>query len=350
MRILFNETYVFVGGGTLGHISPALSLIKLIKEQKKHIKVIFIMTTKEKKYEFLQNNKDIDGILYYDVSGLYRKKIFKNISNVFKIIQTSRKIRKVLINNQVTKVIGMGGYISAIAINIASKLKIKTIIHEQNAVIGLGNKMILSKVDLALSAFPLKEEKFRVVGNPRMQEASSYRKNIVTNNHIVITSGTLGSKIINEEAAKFLMTKKAKEYYTTLITGKKYYEQVISVLGTNQTNYFIVKPFEEHLLEVLSNANLVITRSGATSIFEIIGLGIPAILIPSTNVTNNHQYYNALFIKEKDAGFLLQEEDLNLNTLLKTIEENINNSIYQDNLNKIFKSFENISWGELIIG
>ncbi|MBQ8293591.1 MAG: UDP-N-acetylglucosamine--N-acetylmuramyl-(pentapeptide) pyrophosphoryl-undecaprenol N-acetylglucosamine transferase [Bacilli bacterium] len=340
------QNYIFACGGTLGHIMPAISMAKEIKKKKPLSKIIFIMTIKEKKYQVINDCKEIDEKMYFDISGFDRKNPFNNISNFFKILNVLIKLKSILPTKSI--VIGMGGYISYIVIHSAFKKKIPSIIHEQNVVIGLANKMSLKKVKKVLSAFPLDDEKSITIGNPRMMEADTYLNNKKQNNHLVITSGSLGSKKINDLAVQFLTSEEKENYYTTLVTGKKYYEDVIKRVGTNKTPYFEIIPFKNNMLELFSDANLVISRAGATTIFEIIGLMIPSILIPSPNVTNNHQYYNALFLQKQNACTLLEEDDLTVDILEKNIKKTINNQVISDNLKKIKKSYENINIVEVL--
>ena len=339
------EKIIFACGGTLGHILPAISMIKELRKIYLKEKIILIMTTKEKQYEFINNNRDIDEIYYYDIDGFNRKKLFRNIIGFLRIIKNSKRIKKVIKNSKL--VIGMGGYISAVVLKLAHNLGIKTIIHEQNKIMGLANKMCLPFVDLVLCAFPLENVKKKTVmiGNPRMIEAFKKEKNVITNNHIVVTSGTLGSKTINDMIVRFLLDKRSHKYYTTLVKGKKYYDNTVKILEKVQGEHFVIKPFENDLLELLSNANIVISRAGAGTIFEIIGLAKPSILIPSPNVTNNHQYYNALYISQRQGAKLLEEKDLTIDKLCEDIKEVINNSIIQDNLRKIRKEYNN-NWIE----
>lgn len=328
---------IFACGGTLGHIMPAVSIAHIIKEKDKNTNIIFIMTTKDEKYEFLKNDSCIDRIYYFDIDGLNRKKLVSNIKNIFKILKAIKKIKQII--NPSIMVFGMGGYISAIVIKIANRLGKKTIIHEQNKILGLANKLVYKDVSLVLSSFPLKGVKSTVIGNPRMVDAKKYLGN-KQDNHILITSGSLGSKFVNDLAIKWLKTSYSKKYYTTIITGKGYYEEVKKELGKGL--HFEVLSIVDNLLEYMSKASLVVSRAGATTIFEIIGLEVPSIIIPSPNVTNNHQYFNALYLYEQDASCMLKEEDINIEIFNKYIENTINNSVLIDNLKKIRLEFEEI--------
>ena len=175
-----------------------------------------------------------------------------------------------------------------------SHLYIKTILHEQNAVMGLANKMCLKRVNKVLLTFPIdKIPNSIVIGNPRLIEASRKTLNKISN-HITVLSGSLGSEVINNIIVDFLKTPLSTQYFTTLITGKRYYEEVVKTLGTNKDKHFEVMPLSSNILDIMASSSLIISRSGATTIFEIIGLNIPSILIPSPNVVNNHQYFHML--------------------------------------------------------
>lgn len=340
------ETIVICGGGTLGHILPGISFSKILKQ--KDTKIVFILGVKDKRFDEFINSGKIDEVYYYDVCGLNRKNLFKNILNFIKNCNSFFKIKQLLKTKKPKIVIGMGGYISAIVLKAASSLSIKTILHEQNAVMGLANKMCIKSVNKVLLTFPIDNiPNSIVIGNPRLIEASKIVANKIKN-HITVLSGTLGSKVINNLIVDFLKTSKSTKYYTTLITGKRYYEEVVKSLGTNKDKHFEVMPLSSNILEIMASSSLIISRSGATTIFEIIGLNIPAILIPSPNVVNNHQYYNALYLHNKQASILLEEKDLKIESLNKTIEHCINNVVIKDNLKKIKDEYLKVSWEGLI--
>lgn len=340
------ETIVICGGGTLGHILPGISFSKILKQ--KDTKIVFILGVKDKRFDEFINSGKIDEVYYYDVCGLNRKNLFKNILNFIKNGNSFFKIKQLLKTKKPKIVIGMGGYISAIVLKAASSLSIKTILHEQNAVMGLANKMCIKSVNKVLLTFPIDNiPNSIVIGNPRLIEASKIVANKIKN-HITVLSGTLGSKVINNLIVDFLKTSKSTKYYTTLITGKRYYEEVVKSLGTNKDKHFEVMPLSSNILEIMASSSLIISRSGATTIFEIIGLNIPAILIPSPNVANNHQYYNALYLHNKQASILLEEKDLKIESLNKTIEHCINNVVIKDNLKKIKDEYLKVSWEGLI--
>lgn len=339
------QKIVFACGGTLGHILPAVSFAHALKEDNRKRKIIFIMTKKDEKYEFIKNDPLIDKIYYYDVDGFNRKKTISNISNFIKILKVIKKIKENILDASL--VMGMGGYISTIVLKIAKKLKKQMIIHEQNKIMGLANKLIYKDVSLVLSAFPLDNIDSVVIGNPRLHESQKYQKEKKNHNHILVVSGSLGSYFINNLVVSWLKTKESKKYFTTLITGRRYYESVKEELK-NCGDHFFLFPYVENLLAYMAEANLVISRAGATTIFEIIGLEIPSILIPSPNVTNNHQYHNARYLKEKGACVLLEERKIKEDMINKYIEHTINNTIIIDNLRSIKRDYQEINILEVL--
>ena len=238
----------------------------------------------------------------------------------------------------------MGGYISTLVIYNSLKLKKKTIIHEQNSIMGTGNKLIEKHVNLVLLTYPIKIKNKNqiVVGNPRYNEA----KKIDTNKYkystnILVTSGTLGSKTINDIMVDFLNHQESKKYITTLITGYRYYDDVIKRIIPGI--HYEVIPFTSEMLNTMSRSGIIISRAGSTSMHEILGVSSIPILIPSPNVTKNHQYHNALQFSERKLGLLIEEKDLTVETLIDALNYIQNNyyiyreSIkdYQNTLNKI---------------
>ena len=196
------KTIIICGGGTLGHIMPGVAIGKILKQKKYNI--IFIMSSKDRKFETFTNIPDIDKSYYYEVEGINRKNYFKNIFGVIKNYCSYLKIKELLKEIKPSLVIGMGGYISGIVIKAAYSLSIKTILHEQNSVIGLANKLCLKIVDKVFLSFPIDNIKNSVVvGNPRILDTVNILKNSIYN-HITVISGSLGSSVINKTMIKFL--------------------------------------------------------------------------------------------------------------------------------------------------
>ena len=333
------KTILMVAGGTLGHINPALSFIKAIKNYDSTIKIIFFATKKDLKFEILKNNPLINEIYYFDVVGVPTNKIYI-LKNLIKNLKEIKTISKTLESLNINCCIGMGGYISGIVINICNKYKIPTIIHEQNSIIGLANKMVLSKVNLILTSFEntiIKNKyknKTHFIGNPRYDEVNNFRyRNYQNKNNILITSGSLGSKVINEKAIDFLNSEESKNYYTIVVTGTKYYQSTLK--NIKQGSHYKIIDFTDNLIKYISNASIIISRAGSSTISEILSTKSVAIIIPSPNVAKNHQYYNAKVYSQQKLIMMVEEKYLINNNLNIYINEITNKyDYYKKNLNQ----------------
>lgn len=312
----------FCAGGTLGHINPALTFIDRIKDTYKNTKIILITTEKDKKYSIISSNKNIDKIYYIKSLGLPRN-IFKIPKSVYINIKALEIIKRIYKEEKIDVVIGMGGYISGLGIYIANKLHLKTVVHEQNSVLGFANKINIKKTNLILTSFKntkglVNDEKVRWIGNPQYSIAKRKDKSAFANRKsILVTSGTLGSKCINDVVCELINSRALKNYTITFVTGKKYYDEIINKVITSKRVQVI--PFTSNMLDEMSRAGIIISRAGSSTLFEILAIKNPAIIIPSPNVTNNHQYYNALEFKDQGLIKLIEEQDLNFNTLLNAL-------------------------------
>jgi UDP-N-acetylglucosamine--N-acetylmuramyl-(pentapeptide) pyrophosphoryl-undecaprenol N-acetylglucosamine transferase len=231
-------------------------------------------------------------------------------------------------------VIGTGGYVCGPVVYAAAKLKIPTIVHEQNSVPGLTNKFLsryVNKIavcfDEAKEHFP--EDKVVFTGNPRASEVlgkDGIRGRLsaglsTTMPVVLIFGGSRGARPINDAVIKSLSELGEKPYQVLYITGDVHYQEVkdeVELVGNPQN--VVIKPFIHNMPEVLAGVDLVVSRAGATTLAEITSLGIPSILIPSPYVTNNHQEKNARSLSDHGAADLLLEKDLNSITLLQCID------------------------------
>lgn len=335
-----------VAGGTLGHIRPALVYINEVKKKDSKTNIYFIATTKDKKYEILKNN-NITNIYYLNAFGMNT-----NIKKCFINLKCLSKINKIIKELKINTVIGFGGYISGIAL-LAGKLnKCKTYIHEQNSIMGRANRLICKHVDKIYLSYPLKNNQYQnslIVGNLVYLDASNLKTKIYKEkNTILFTSGSLGSKIVNDIAVKFIRSEyfeQYKHYKVIIITGDAYYLDIKNKL-INHPQIEII-PFTNDLVTYLCKSEIVISRAGASTLFEIMAsLSVP-LIIPSINVTENHQYYNAKYFTDLKCGRLLEEKDLNIDTFLKelklikdnylTYKENIKNLDIKSSFDEMIK-------------
>ena len=297
-------------GGSLGHINPGIILGEKLSE--KH-NVIYITSLKDKRFDVFNNLK---SVFYINCQG-FNKSILHNINTCRKVIVGFNQIRKIFKKEKIDLVIGMGGYVSGISILTGNILKIKTIIHEQNKVIGRANKWVIKKVDKALLTFDIdiNNVKKYIVSNPTLftSKPNTYKER----KRILITSGSNGAEEINDLSVKLINKGYLDKYNITLITGKKYYESVKNKI--NNKNVEII-PFVSNMNEYIYKSSIIISRAGSSTIFESIALDTVPLLIPSNNVTNNHQYYNSLEITKLGLGEAVNKNENLVDNVLKLIK------------------------------
>ena len=322
---------VITAGGTGGHIFPALALISKLKEKDKNVEILYIGTTNRMEKDIIPK----EGIPYIgiEMKGLNRKNIFKNIDVMKTYLKAVSKAKNELTKFKPDIVIGFGGYISAPVIYAAHKLKIKTIIHEQNSIPGVSNKFLSRYVDKVLVSFKesikdFPSSKTIYTGNPRSEQIKDIEKISKTTLGfkkdkalVIIVMGSLGSLTMTKKLKETLPLFKNKDYQVLLITGKDYYDEYKDIKLSSNVK---LVPFYNNLLGLMKDADLIVTRSGASTIAEITAIGLPAIMVPSPYVTNNHQYVNAKSLEDDGACIILKEEDFDKNSLVDLLDKTIN--------------------------
>ena len=319
---------IITAGGTGGHIYPAISIINKIKEKESDSKFLYIGTHN-------RMEKDIVPSLGYDyksieIYGFSKKNIKLDFKNVGLIYKAYKECLKIIKEFKPDIVIGVGGYVTFPVIMAAHKLKIKTFLHEQNAIPKESSKYF-PKDKWILTGNPCSENALNIKTTSRTKYGLTYDKK-----SILIVQGSLGSEVINNKMLDFLKSIDDKNYEVLYVTGKNYYD---SFSKNKFSKNVKIVPFVENLSSLLKDIDLIITRAGASTIAEITAIGLPAILIPSPYVANNHQYYNALSLKNSNASTLIEQKDLNKDVLIKTIDEILDNkdlyNTYHNNLLKL---------------
>lgn len=337
---------IITAGGTGGHIYPAISIINKIKEKENDSKFLYIGTHN-------RMEKDIVPSLGYDyksieIYGFSKKNIKLDFKNVGLIYKAYKECLKIIKEFKPDIVIGVGGYVTFPVIMAAHKLKVKTFLHEQNAIPGKSNKFLIKYADKIGISFEesskyFPKDKWILTGNPCSENALNIKTTSRTKygltydkKSILIVQGSLGSEVINNKMLDFLKSIDDKNYEVLYVTGKNYYD---SFSKNKFSKNVKIVPFVENLSSLLKDIDLIITRAGASTIAEITAIGLPAILIPSPYVANNHQYYNALSLKNSNASTLIEQKDLNKDILIKTIDEILDNkdlyNTYHNNLLKL---------------
>ena len=322
---------VITAGGTGGHIFPALALISKLKEKDKNVEILYIGTTNRMEKDIIP--KEEIPYIGIEMKGLNRKNIFKNIDVMKTYLKAVSKTKAELTKFKPDIVIGFGGYISAPVIYAAHKLKIKTIIHEQNSIPGVSNKFLSRYVDKVLVSFKesikdFPNDKTIYTGNPRSEQIKDIEKIDKTTLGfkkdkalIIIVMGSLGSLTMTKKLKETLPLFKNKDYQVLLITGKDYYDDYKDIKLSSNVK---LVPFVDNLLGLMKDADLIVTRSGASTIAEITSIGLPAIMVPSPYVTNNHQYVNAKSLEDDGACIILKEEDFNKDSLVNLLDKTLN--------------------------
>lgn len=353
---------IITAGGTGGHIYPALSILNKIKEKEKESEFIYIGT---------HNRMEKDIVPKYNIEyvpleiyGLSKKNIKRNIKNMFLIKKAYNKCLKIMKEFKPDIVIGVGGYVTYPVILAAHKLGIKTFIHEQNSIPGKSNRLLSRFVDAIGVSFKDSSKYFKdqnkvyFTGNPCSENAIDseiVKKSVYGIKEykklVLIVNGSLGSKTVNDKMIDYLKSIGNKGYECIYVTGKNYYEE----FNKNQfPNNVHLEPYIDNMAGLLKNVDVIVSRAGASSLSEILALKLPSIIIPSPYVANNHQYYNALSLKNNNACIMIEEKDLNKDILSKSIDKcldvkfsnelknNMNNLYIKNSSSKIYDIIKDI--------
>ena len=319
---------IITAGGTGGHIYPALSIIDKFKEKEKNLNVLYIGTHNRMEKDIVPSL----GIKYesLEIYGFSKTDILRDLKNIYLIKKAKDKCIKIMKEFKPDIVIGVGGYVTYPVISAAKSLGIKTFIHEQNSIPGKSNIALSKKVDLIGVSFDESRKYFKkakkvvYTGNPcgdRALNAEKIDKTTLEFNKnkklVTIVAGSLGSTTFNKIMKDYLLSLEKEDYQVLYVTGKSYYDSFIA--NTKFPKNVIIKPYLENLTGIMKDTDLFVSRAGAGAITESLALELPTIFVPSPYVANNHQYYNALEIKNKKAALLIEEKDLSKETLKKEI-------------------------------
>lgn len=327
MRILVS------GGGTGGHIYPAIAFINEVKKQDPDAQFLYIGTEKGLESTIVKRaNISFKSI---EITGFKRSLSFDNFKTIARFLKGVAISKKYIKQFKPDVVLGTGGYVCGPVVYAATKLKIPTIIHEQNSVPGLTNKFLSKYVDRVALCFKeagefFPKDKIVLTGNPRASEViggdpDNGRKILglnPTKKIVLIVGGSRGAKPINDAFLEVLPQVGTKEYQVIYVTGDTHYESVraeVDKVGSPEN--VIIKPFIHNMPEVLACVDLIVARAGATTLAEITALGIPSILIPSPYVTNNHQEKNAKALGDNGAAIVRLEKNMSGEVLLNDIDQ-----------------------------
>lgn len=345
MRVLLT------GGGTGGHIYPALAVARKLQEMDPQVDLLYVGTKRGLESTIVPSENIPFKTI--KIEGFMRKLNFEgikyNIRSVHLFLRSIGEAKKIIREFNPDVVLGTGGYVSAPICYAASKEDIATVVHEQNSFLGLTNKFLLRYIDhLAISFDDIYEQvkkyqdKIVFTGNPRAQEVNSLNLPMidhvlgldVTKPIALIFGGSRGAPKINQAVVEAYPILRTRGYQIIFIPGEEHYEKIVKQLNDisplSRNSHFVVKPYINHMIDILRNVSVIVSRSGATTIAEITVLGIPSVLIPSPYVTDDHQTKNAQSLVNNEAAILLKEDQLSGKSLLSKIDELMNNADKRD--------------------
>lgn len=326
---------VVSGGGTGGHIYPALALMRYLESQGP-VEYLYVGTERGLESKIVpQAGYEFASI---KIQGLRRSLSLENLKTVYYMVTSVQKAKKLLREFQPDVVIGTGGYVCAPVLYAASRLGIPTIIHEQNSIAGVTNKFLARYVDRIAICFEDVAKDFSkyankviLTGNPRGQEVVDVpvKENYLSELGIptdkpivVIFGGSRGAEKINQSFLDALPELGSRPYHVVMVTGEIHYDKInnqMTNLGQDLSNISVL-PYIKDMPQLFKQADLVVCRSGATTLTELTAMGLPSILIPSPYVTANHQEANAMSIVKVHGAEMILEQDLSKDTLLAAMD------------------------------
>lgn len=344
---------IISGGGTGGHIFPAVSIANAIKEKRPDARILFVGAEGRMEMQRVPAaGYEIKGL---PIAGFNRKNLLKNVSVLFKIMKSRRMARKILRDFKPQVAVGVGGYASGPTLNVAESMGIPTLLQEQNSYAGVTNKLLAKKAKRICVAYDGMERFFPkdsilFTGNP-------VRQNLLEQNvskdeavrsfglvpgkaTILIVGGSLGARTLNESVLGNLpLVKQQNKVQFIWQTGKFYSEEIQAELkrrGCPQN--LVVMDFISDMRQAFAAADLIISRAGAGSISEFCLLGKPAILVPSPNVAEDHQTKNALSLVQKDAALYVTDADARRSLLplaINTVSDHSRLEVLSFNIKKL---------------
>lgn len=327
---------VFAGGGTAGHVNPALAIAQTVKLKNPDADIMFIGN--QNSLEETLVTRAGFPIRFIKIQGLNRKQLHKNIETAKLLRQAIRDCEQILKEFAPDIVVGTGGYVSGPVLLAATKLGIHTCIHEQNAFPGLTSKMLSHRVEKVFISFEDSRKYFKVAdklvltGNPLRTEFTSLDRDqsraelgLTPDDFYVLSfGGSLGADVINKVMAHTMAkTVHTNEFYHCHgcgRMGKNSMPPLLKELGVDTTvPGFEVLEYIHDMPRRIAAADVVIARAGAITLGELMAQGKVSVLIPSPNVTHNHQYYNAKALADRGAAIMIEEKDLTADKLYETL-------------------------------
>ena len=327
---------IISGGGTGGHIFPAVSIANAIKAQRPDAKILFVGAIGRMEMQRVPAaGYEIKGL---PICGFDRKNLLKNIKVLYMIWKSQRMAKQIIREFKPQVAVGVGGYASGPTLNKAAAMGIPCLIQEQNSYAGVTNKLLAKKAEKICVAYEGMErffpaEKIILTGNPVRQallDATISREEAIkaqaldpAKKTILLVGGSLGARTINESVLQHLDLVRSSNVQFIWQTGKYYSAEIAKRLQGMEIPNLKVTDFITDMGAAYRAADLVISRAGASSISEFCLIGKPVILVPSPNVAEDHQTKNALALSTKDAAIYVKDSEAP-STLLELAVKTVN--------------------------
>ena len=355
---------LFAGGGTAGHIYPSIAIAEALSERKEGHEILFIGRSKGNEGAIVENAGF--SLKTLEVYGIPKKPGIDSVKKIIKTLTSPRAAAEIIKDFSPDVIFATGGYVSYPCIKAGISMKIPTVIHESNAYPGRVTRLLSKKCSRVLLNLEgakgfLKGKNIKTVGMPLRKdfisgsrEASRRRLNVSSGDFLIVSfGGSGGSERINEAMVGFMKSYSMRNKNVKHIhaCGKRYYEsykkfEAELCLGKGGCR---LVPYIENMPTYLLAADLVICRSGAVTLSELCAVGAASILIPSPNVSDDHQRKNAIYLCERNATLMIEESQLSERTLLDTVSEIKENEDMRKGLAERIRSFGNTDATDAII-
>ena len=348
MRI---KKVIISGGGTGGHIFPAISIANALKRRDENIEILFVGAEGKMEMEKVPNaGYKIIGL---PVRGFQRKLSLDNISFFWKLYQSMKKARSIIKEFKPDMAIGVGGFASGPLLNAATKYKVPSVIQEQNSYAGVTNKILGRKVDRICVAYDnmnefFPKEKIIKTGNPvRIDLVRNLDKKVEALKHfnllgnkkvLLIVGGSLGARTINNSIKGGLKALVDNNIQVLWQTGKYYYKESIKEAEEFLEQGVVVKDFISRMDYAYAIADVVISRAGASTVSELCLDKKPVIFVPSPNVAEDHQTKNAMALINVDAAMMIEDnlaEKQLVDEAVKLVKDDYRIKVYTENIGKL---------------
>lgn len=314
---------IISGGGTGGHIFPAISIANEIRRREPDSEILFVGALGKMEMERVpQAGYPIEGL---PVAGLKRRFSLSNLLLPFKTLKSLKMAGKILERFKPDAVVGVGGYASAPLLYMAGRRNIPYLIQEQNSYAGLANRILSKKASVICTAYEgmgrfFPEDKILVTGNPVRDQIKLTTPELkregreffrISNERrvLLVTGGSLGARTLNNAVKEWILTNPDSDFKIIWQTGKYYKEEIDLFMSQNQRDYITHLAFIDRMDLAIAAADVIITRAGAGTISELSIAGKACIFVPSPMVAEDHQTHNAMTLVKRGAAMMIKDEE-----------------------------------------